>query len=312
MKIGFHSNQLSLRGTEIALYDYAFYNEKLLGNESVIITRHPDNWTISDRTAIKKFEDRFLVYYYKNDAELQEIIKDTKLDVFYAQKAGFYDGIVSNSCKTVVHTVFQHEEPHGEVYAYISEWLSDLYGKRHPFVPYMIDMPEVDGDLREELGIPTDAVVYGRYGGLETFDLPFVHDTVKKVAMENPNIYFVFMYTNKFSDGISNIIYLDGTYDLTRKVKFINTCDAMLHARINGESFGLAIAEFSIKNKPVLTYHYARDNAHFVMLGDKAVIYDETSLERLLLSKWDKTKDWNAYRAYTPEAVMAKFKEVFL
>lgn len=36
MKIGFHSNQLSLTGTEIALFDYAHHNEQELGHKSVI------------------------------------------------------------------------------------------------------------------------------------------------------------------------------------------------------------------------------------------------------------------------------------
>ena len=40
--------------------------------------------------------------------------------------------------------------------------------------------------------------------------------------------------------------------DLNYKVKFINTCDAMIHARAMGETFGLAVAEFSKKNKPVI------------------------------------------------------------
>jgi hypothetical protein len=38
MKILFHSNQLALRGTEVALYDYAHYNENFLGNESLIVS----------------------------------------------------------------------------------------------------------------------------------------------------------------------------------------------------------------------------------------------------------------------------------
>jgi len=39
MKVAFISNKLTLRGTEIALYNYADYNEKYLNNESIIITR---------------------------------------------------------------------------------------------------------------------------------------------------------------------------------------------------------------------------------------------------------------------------------
>lgn len=33
------SNKLTLRGTEVSLYDYAYYNETLLNNKSIIITR---------------------------------------------------------------------------------------------------------------------------------------------------------------------------------------------------------------------------------------------------------------------------------
>jgi hypothetical protein len=36
MKIAFQSNQLCERGTEIALYDYAYFNKTILNNESVI------------------------------------------------------------------------------------------------------------------------------------------------------------------------------------------------------------------------------------------------------------------------------------
>ena len=41
--------------------------------------------------------------------------------------------------------------------------------------------------------------------------------------------------------------------DLNKKVEFISSCDAMIHARQMGETFGAAVSEFSIKNKPVIT-----------------------------------------------------------
>ena len=54
MNIVFHSNQLSIRGTETALYDYAHYNETLLGNVSYIMA--PAN---SDMASYEKFLQRF-------------------------------------------------------------------------------------------------------------------------------------------------------------------------------------------------------------------------------------------------------------
>jgi hypothetical protein len=295
------------------MYDYAHYNEKLLGHKSIVVSKHPDEQSYTDPLAVAKFKSRFDVFFYKTIEEFQKILKDNKVDLLYAQKAGAVDEIISDSCKTVVHAVFQYDDPHGNVYAYISDWLTKQFGNKHPFVPYMVDLPNENGDFRKELGIPKDGVVYGRYGGQETFDIGFVQNTITRLANINPNIYFLFMNTDEFTPSKSNIIYLNGTSDMVLKTKFINTCDAMIHARMMGESFGLAVAEFSIRNKPVITCRYSRDTAHIDMLGDKGIYYqDEVSLMKILRQPIDKTKDWNAYRDYTPINVMAKFKKVFI
>ena len=63
MKIAFHNNQLSLRGTEVAMYDYAKYNEEILGNESIVISKHPSIWNYSHPLAEKKFKERFRFYW---------------------------------------------------------------------------------------------------------------------------------------------------------------------------------------------------------------------------------------------------------
>ena len=47
----------------------------------------------------------------------------------------------------------------------------------------------------------------------------------------------------------------------------------MIHARQMGETFGAAVSEFSIKNKPVITCR-GYDNAHLDILKDKAIIYN--------------------------------------
>lgn len=315
MIIAFHTNQLSLRGTEIASYDYADHNEKILGNESIIITRNPDVWKYSDSKAIEKFQKRFKVFFYSDFSEVEKILNDQLVDIFYALKAGMNDGVVSKGRKTVIHSVFQYHEPHGDVYAYVSEWLGKQYNS--PFVPHMVTLADTDENLRDQLGIPKDAVVFGRYGGYETFDMLQVKYLVQEIAQKNNNIYFLFMNTEKFSDpSQKNIIYLDGTSDMIEKTKFINTCDAMLHARMKGESFGLAIAEFSIRNKPVLCSKFAVDKAHFDLLKDKGIYYGDNSHLASLLENPiylnDKTVDWNCYRDYTPEKVMDKFNKVFL
>ena len=36
-------------------------------------------------------------------------------------------------------------------------------------------------DMREELEIPKDAIVYGRHGGLDTFDMPWAYQVIAEV-----------------------------------------------------------------------------------------------------------------------------------
>jgi len=318
MKIAFHSSQLGLRGTEVALYSYAKYNEDILGNESIIISQGPSQNRNSHPLVLKKFRNRFeTIYLYKDFSEVESFLDKENVDVFYVIKSGENDGIVSKGRKTVIHAVFQAQDPHGDVYAYVSEWLGKKFDK--PFVPHMVDLPNnVEGDLKKELNIPSDAIVFGSYGGQDSFNIEYVHRAIKKILNERDDVYFIFMNIDVFVVEAENAIFLEGIGDLESKVKFINTCDAMIHARHRGESFGLAIAEFSSKNKPIITTRggprWGEDNAHIEMLGSKGIIYNNEDEVYDILNTFvpDVDKDWNAYKEYTPEKVMNKFEEVFL
>jgi hypothetical protein len=337
VKIAFHCNQLSLRGTEVAIYDYAHFNEKLLGNTSIILTPSTSNG--HHPLVIEKFKKRFPVYFYETESDLEKILQCENAQLFYSIRAGFQQNPMPRNIKIAIHAVFQFFEPHGDVYAYISEWLSKkMSNNKYPFVPHMINLAESDLDLREELNIADDAVVIGRHGGLETFDLEFVNRTVYSFARNNPDKYFIFLNTNNFIKDIRkfyrpkefnwlgtvfypqrefpNLIFIEGTDDSIFKRKFINSCDCMLHARKQGESFGLAVGEFSFLGKPVITCNKKRitDTAHFELLGDNAFYYSSsTQLKRILNSiTHPAPKLVTRYAHFNPENVMKKFSEVFL
>jgi hypothetical protein len=321
VKIAFWDNSLCERGTSVQLYNYAYYNKTILGNESIImynLTR-----TDNDIEVVNKFRKEFHVIGVNSFDDVDRILLDEKCDIFYIIKGGSNEGQFSRKVKTVVHCVFHCNEPHGHVYSAVSPYVKN-YKKQFPIVPLMIDLSKNDKNMREELNIPKNAIVYGRHGGYEEFSIPYVHEIVYKVAKEKPNIYFLFLNTKKFCDPLPNIIHIDKIIDLDRKVEFINTCDAMLWARMMGESFGVAIGEFSIKNKPVIaTPNYklnpAVDTGHIHLLGDKGVWYNESNLYNILTTFITpenideiKSKDWNAYKDYTPEKVMKIFENVFI
>ena len=315
MKIAFHSGQLGLRGTEIALYDYAYYARKFLNVEPYIISNQ-----FSDLDALEKFKSEFEVYLYKDFSEVSKVVDTHHIDAVYYIKAGNFDGKIVPNAKNLIHAVFQMHQPHGDKYAYVSEWIAKKMNWEH-YVPHIVDIQRYahPHNLREQLNISTTDMVLGYHGGKDSFNISWVKDAVLQVAKIRSDIHFVFMNVTPFGEETSNISFMEGTYDMNAKVAFINTCDAMLHARDGGESFGLSVAEFSRLNKPILTTEWASggliDMAHLYMLGDKAIIYSPDTVSSILLNiqKSDFSgKTWDAYADYSPENVMSKFKQTFL
>ena len=328
MKIAFHSYQLGERGTEICLYKYAKYNREILGNESIIIS------TSSRPIPCKSRFDEFETILYpdvwqgdgKNDSlrnTLENICEKNDVDVFYSIKGGEDDGFMPTNTKRLAHCIFRMDEPHGDVYSGVCKYISDKHGGVHPYVHHILEKeaPHIEDDFREEFGIPKDALVLGRHGGHDTFSLPFVHSAIETVLDHRKDLYFVFLNTNKFIEH-ERVIYLPWTLDEEYKAKFINTCDGMLHARYDGEIFSLATAEFSIRNKPVITWnpinppsHY--DTGHIYVMDEDAIYYkDENQLTQILMDldkKEINSVEWGQYcNNYTAEKVMKEFKKVYL
>jgi len=315
MKIAFHDNSLSLRGTTVAIYDWAYWTRHYLGVDPIIMYNMSNNFNSED--VIYKFKKEFPVFGYQRKDEIDDILSKNYCDAFLMEKGGKPDGVISTVSKNLVNaiSVCNENDIHGDVYAMGSKWLSKITNYKIPYVPYVVHLPDHDLDMREELGIPSDALVFGRNGGWETFDLPFVKQSIIEALEKRNDIWFVFQYTEPFFKH-ERIIYLDSTADLNEKVRFINTCDAMLHARYIGESFGLSCAEFSIRNKPVITYNKSPERNHIDTLGEKGIYYEDYSNILYILLNLNKKEinslEWNCYRDYSPEKVCQKFKEVYL
>lgn len=314
IKIAFHTPKICVRGTSVALYDYAHYNETLLGNRSVIIV--PKSSLLdNDDLVFRKFSKRFQVLFYDDKEHMECLISDC--DIFYCIKYGTYDQIVSDNIKTVIHCVFDQTEPHGNVYAAVSKTLANKFGK-DLFVPHMIGLEpsRTKENLRRHLGIPENAIVFGRHGGQDTFDLEFSRNVIRRIVREVPNIYFVFVNTPEF-DNHPKIFFLPKIVVSNEKNRFIQTCDAHLECGSLGHTFGLSMGEFSVNNKPIIAYNGSVWNtAHIHILKDKALYYkDENEFYNILTTfnprEWE-SRDNNCYKEYSPEKVMKIFKEVFI
>jgi glycosyltransferase involved in cell wall biosynthesis len=316
MKIAFHDNCLCLRGTTVAIYDWAYWTRHYLDIDPIIMFNLKNNF--NDKSVIEKFEKEFPIFGYDDKSQIDGILSKNKCDAFLMEKGGEPDGVISSASKNLVNAIsgwWKPEWVHGDVYAMGSKWLSKITDYKIPYVPYIVNLPDHNLDMRDELSIPKDALVFGRNGGWDTFDLPFVKQSIVESLKKRNDIWFIFQYTEPFYNH-ERIIYLNPTADLNEKVRFINTSDVMLHARNIGESFGLSCAEFSIRNKPVITYYNSLERNHIDTLGEKGIYYENKEDIDYILLNLDKKEinelEWNCYQDYSPEKVIKKFEEVYL
>lgn len=322
--VAFFVRHFSERGTEVSVYDYAYFNEKILKNKSYIVYFTEEgqhkNKLPNVKDSFVKFTSEFGTIEINDISEMKEVIEKYKIDVFYTQTHGgkdfyeFENKEIWGKCKTIKHCVFNTLCPESDNYVTISKYLNKKFNTNYEVLPLIApDLPESSENFRKELNIPEDATVLGRYGGFKQFDIKSVHEAIKEcVNNESSNIYFLFMNTEVFYEH-KKIVYLKKNIDLLYKKKFINTCDGMIHGRSDGETFGLSIAEFSITNKPIITCACG-DLEHILILKEKAIVYKSKEELKNVFENvkelFGKYEDWNCYKNYSAENVMTQFANI--
>ena len=354
-----------VRGTASSMYDYADFAERLCGAKTVAIICGFSADASYD-TSIARFRARFPVVLEPKPVQtnhtvnrdpidskfsFHKALEDVNATHLYAQISGIQlkdrmlrRRFVNLPAHLALHLVFDARKRWGDSVAKISHGVRG----RTPIVGYIAKpLPEVQGNLREALRIPAGATVFCSYGGAFTFDLLFVRRTVCELARSSnlanrtgsqQPLWFLFANHVRFCDSTAHprAIFLPNRRNETEKAMFVNTCDAMLHARASGETFGLAVAEFSLANKPVFVWRPHNDVNHalvpkhlvacgdheaagcggvrtdtqLVSLGSKGLRYSEETLATMLQS-FDRVgaahRDWRGYADYSAAKVMRNF-----
>ena len=315
MVVAFHTNTLGVRGSETAVWDYANFNETILGNRSILCLR--EELCDEVNPVFAKWKARFPILSYRSKRELSEKLLSQDASVLYQIKPGPFDGFVIPGVRNCIHSMFLSDEFHGDRFAYVSRWAAMVMtGRGDSFVPHLVPRLPSQQNLREKLGIPKSARVFGRHGGWETFNIPFAREAVARHARGHPGDHFIFLNTEPIREGrkLPNIHYLAATVDPEEKAEFLATCDAMLHARWHGETFGLAVGEFAVLGKPVITFSESRERAHLEMLGKQALLYRNADELAKILREFSPHKTHGTeYEIFgDPKVVMEIFRKKFL
>jgi len=315
MKVAFHSRLLTERGSEGAMLDYARMNRSILQNDSIICL--PDRLEFAGNPLLTKWQDEFSVILYRNKNELGARLKKEKAETIYLTKPGPDDDFLVPNLRNCVHAQFLCDEFHGDAYAYLSSWMSRVMtGREDSFVPFFVPRFVSEEDLRGKLGISKGAKVFGRHGGWDTFNIPFARRAVIEHAQNFTGDHFLFLNTEPIrgTERLPNVHYFPATVDAVEKSKFLASCDAMLHARWHGETFGLAVGEFAVLGKPVITFSESREKAHLEMLGNQALLYRHAGELAGILSEFRPHKTHGTeYEIFAdPKVVMELFQKKFL
>jgi hypothetical protein len=322
-KIAFLTFTLNLTGGTVNAIEYATGLRHHFSIESLFVLEHPST-TTHDANAHSLVSASFSIVYVRKQTlieDLNQIYVQGDVYAFYLVTSGsgpLEQALADSGLPVLVHMTGVGRSPWGLAYAYVSEWMSEFCSRGElPFVPHVVQLPSSSEDLRQSLNIPSDVIVVGRLGGGYSWNIHFVNNVIHEVVELRSDIYFLLVnvpfYPQFFNDPKIKV-FSSFPYDQVFKRKFINTCDAMIHARAEGESFGFAPAEFSISNKPVITYAHSTERAHIRELGKRGVYYESPDTLRsilLCIGKGQKV-NWNCYESFDSESVTRRFYEVFL
>jgi len=213
-----------------------------------------------------------------NGDELQQVIDNFKPDILHVYQSGYAEfprpNIHITVPRFVITNVFGFIDPNSAIDRdlFMSEWLMNhslrMYlrgaNPRFDFVNNPVEMPYADSVLpiasqwHEE-----GATVVGRCGRPDNGIYNSVSvDAVRLLRLQGYDIRFIVVAppSNMIDDLVKYEIPFHVVEPTTNPLilsTFYNSLDIYTHARADGETFGVNIAEAMIHGKPVIT-HYAR------------------------------------------------------
>ena len=329
----FHDNALELRGTGVAMHDYAdAWEELLCGTAYIYASRlnpagglhpHPGKAHFTSR-----FGSRVRLYDDWDWARVNEDADAVGASAIYAICGGYPETVrfrpsACSGVRQIVHAVFDGNVQWGDAFAVVSSAVH----KDPPVVPHIVYLPPYNGTpgaLRAELRIPSTATVFCRHGGWDSFDMSWVMTGICDALRDDDargtqRLHFIFMNTKPLPCEHARLHYLGGTHVRSEKARFLDSCDACLHGTMGGETFGLSVGECALAGKPVLAYDKPLHHRHHLdTMGPLAVTFSDAPSFSAALWALNSTAERvraplyaAAYEQYSRENVMAEFVRVF-
>ena len=317
-RVAFQTNHLDYQGTGRALYDYADLAQTLFGVRPLIFSKnHSAN---SNAESIARFTHRFDVVFFTHIEEVRRHLENRNNDVLSLTMFVYQTGDLDTSkwpIPVIQLAIFKVGARGTHVDVRISEIIQCPPKRYCPVLPHVVRLPFVAGNWRRRLRIADNHIVFCRHGGLSGFDKES-HQAVEYTLQRDlgRRVYFLLLNTNKNAFSHPRKIHLPAVASFEKVREFINTCDAMMYGSPYGETFGLAIAEFSYCNKPIVIADRHWKGFHTSVLGNGAIRYKTKEQFADIAFGWNKTfhrtQNYYFYSQFLPRSVMQNFYDLAL
>jgi hypothetical protein len=346
IKIIFDLGAVGERAGSVSARAYILALKKFHGIESLITYEKNHINNNNKRISEMKSEGLLLVDYSK-ESDLHAIGKNWGATHSYFYTGGEYSTKWVENTKKLTHAVFPIFEPHGDAYNYVSEWMYKkamqskkmrtknqkyrelMNAKITPYildsdmpiswVPFIVDAKNGnENEFRSRYNIPLEAKLVGRIGGFKQFDDRAAQQGVIELCDTRPDVYFVFVNTEKFYRH-KNLIFLDYLSEQD-KWDFYSAGNVFINGRLQGEGFGYSICEPLAAGKPIIAPHTVRnfrmDKFHCGLLSGQNLLYkSKEDFKRKLLKQLNMPRDSKVLielvKNYKPEHVINKFMDKF-
>lgn len=331
MKLLFHTDAINERGVARSTSIYIKCLEEM-GFHCQWAFDISNNF--NNQIAINHYGKNFDLLPYKHFSELVSLAQK-RYEWVYFQKSGERDGKTIQGIYNAVHAVFSKWEPHGDRYAYISQWLARTVSRfpdsrfiggarrrfenpmsKRMFVPYTIDLNPSGVNVRRSIAVPESAFMCIAIGGRTSFDIPWVQKEIIEKIETSKDFYFVGINIEPFFHH-KRASFLNTTMDEAYKFALIESADVFIHGRTLGESFGLSLLEAMQLKIPIISWRGGRDRNHISLLDESNFYRDRRELSKKLTREYVNQMSVSVQtnseksRQYRPVMVLPHFLQTF-
>lgn len=323
----YHLNSCAIGGTEEYVQYLCKYLQKIDQNHiyAVITFSHAD---MTRKHLFEEILGKKLILA-GSIPEYVEIIKKLQPAILHMFNAGIAEFPLVNGIKDILPNtkliqtaVFgnQNDQVKLDAVIYVSNWIRQMMQKvnepNHFVIRNPVEKPMETNDLRRDLAIPKEAIIFGHIGrpDVNTYSNINLQSFAK---IETDKTYFVVMGVDELAHehfnklGIKNYRLLSKNVSWHTISLFYNTIDVLAHSRADGECNSSAIWAAQSIGKPVISHYGHPYNGHLETIQDSGFVVNSGDVEeyaKIMQQFVDKRLDYD-YLSRRGKELWLKYSE---